>query len=310
MADLPARWAPPVTHIQEILKRFSAIPGLNRPIGLVEAVLINAIITLETCFKPEDFDEETITAALLGALAAGLPWVVPAIGATVREETEVSWGHYKKTTPPKNPDADDFTEATHGADFALALRVAPDTVRVALFQAKRNSERNPEFVQIYRHGRPGTATNRQFLALRSTATAILAAVRPATTPPAHFHWVHYLAYNANGVICVPMSSFAGFPAFKNLKDSKKEMHAPIPANARSLLETLMHAVANPGCEPEGWLDLTFKQARTHLRHLRSLMPVYVADEGESANALLPGMRRFRVPVHVTPAPSSTPRPHT
>lgn len=110
----------------------------NRPLGPIEAAVVNAVLTLEEVFGPERFDEETITAALLGSLAGGLPWVAPAVGSRAPEESDIAWGHVAKKG---SSEQHAVAESTSGADFALTIRIAPDRVRLGLFQAKRPKDR-------------------------------------------------------------------------------------------------------------------------------------------------------------------------
>ena len=244
--------------IQRVLQYWHA--QSKRPLGPIEATVVNAVLTLEQVFSPDRFDEETITAALLGSLAGGLPWVVPAVGSRAPEGSDIAWGHFaKKGSSEKHMVA----ETNAGADFALTIRIAPDRVRLGLFQAKRPKDRATRKILIFKDTPDQMKQKAQFRALRKTALEITESVLGRSAWLLDLHWVHYLGYLRHGPVAVPLPALHSHAAAATTIKTPTfvDVTFDVPDEARPLMHLLSGAVAMPpGVECPGWLEMTPAQA--------------------------------------------------
>jgi hypothetical protein len=292
--------------IQRVLQYWHA--QSKRPLGPVEATVVNAVLTLEQVFSPDRFDEETITAALLGSLAGGLPWVAPAVGSRAPEGSDIAWGHFaKKGSSEKHVVA----ESAVGADFALTIRIAPDCVRLGLFQAKRPKNRATRKILIFKDTPDQTQQKAQFLALRKTAATISKSVLGRPISLSDLHWVHYLGYLRVRPVVVPLPTLDAHAnaAATNNAPTRVDVTFEVPDDARSLIHLLSAAVATPpGMDCHGWLEMTPAQANVLLPNLTPLMPVFAADEREGGGMPLDIVDTVAVTVPSTPEPKPTADP--
>lgn len=271
----------------------------EQPLGPVQAVIMNAVLTLERKFSPEQYDEETITAALLGAIAGGFPWVARAIGTRHDEPMSVMWGQYKKSGPPSGaaagsvPPPRDDSEFTHGADFALALRLTNARVRLALFQAKRQTTKARRLT-ICHSGKKGEQTNRQFLNLKKFSFGVVAGVKEKKPVLEDLHWVHYLGYLKSGPRCVSICQLAHHPEVRDDEVMTNSFSVPVLVSHPSLMSVLRDGIRDANNQPVGWLDMTDKEARTLFPLLRDLMPVYVAEETDKKSLLTADAKIWQV----------------
>jgi hypothetical protein len=291
----------------EPIERVLAYWRKNAPhvIGPIEAAVINAGLTLDL-LKPDRFDEETITAALLGSLAGGLPWVAPLVPTRSKEETEIAWGGFSKAA---TDDPDAMTESEYGADFALALRLGEDAVRVALFQAKRPREGRGRRIPVFKSSSDALVRHGQFKALQDTASEMLFDMgKPCAFRD--LHWIHYLGYLKNGPVCVPMTDLDDFSVAVSNAVLDVGPNFEVPEKARPLLQLLYAGVATPaGHLCPGWQTLTVTEADEYLPHLVPLMPVFAADEsGGGGPALKLEYREVVAKASPTPSPAPTSTP--
>ncbi|MGF6492194.1 hypothetical protein ABIE56_000347 [Luteibacter sp. 621] len=108
--------------------RFDAVPCTP-----VAATFCSALARLSEIGLASHLDEETVTAALLGALAGVFPFCVALFSEDDKEASRCSWGQYNKSKTAKGTDS----EAVRGADFVLVVWTSKTAARVAIFQAKR-----------------------------------------------------------------------------------------------------------------------------------------------------------------------------
>ena len=286
--------------IQRILTYWNA--KSERPLGPVEAIMINAVLTLEHVLSPDRFDEETITAAFLGSLAGGLPWVALAVGSRAPDGSEVAWGHFaKKASSVKHV----IAESTSGADFALTIRIAPDRVRLGLFQAKRPKDRATRKILIFKDAPDQAQQKAQFRALRKTAMEITESALGRSAWLLDLHWVHYLGYLRDGPVAVALPTLHAHAAAAAKIDTPTSVDVTfdVPDGARLLMHLLSAAVATPpGMDCPGWLEMTPAQANEQLPNLTPLMPVFAADERESGGMPLDIVDTISVIVSSSPDP--------
>lgn len=289
-----------MTEVQELVDKFALIA--DRQIGPVEAVLLNAVLTLETIFKASDFDEETITAALLGSIAGGFPWVAREIGAREELATSVAWGHYTKAAPStkqaksQTEQRRDDSEQKHGADFALAIGLEDGMTRLALFQAKRQATKGSNKITISKSPRRDEQANKQLLALKTHAFNLMNSALHPNPGVKDLHWVHYLGYMLSGVRCIPLSTLAADELACIAVPSKRFYAIPVTEESPSFFDVLKCGMADTALvrdkkgrttrkSPRGWLELTDQEAKDRLPHLRQLMPVYVAETRKGGGIL-------------------------
>jgi len=201
-----------------------------------------------------------------------------------------------------------IAESTAGADFALTIRIAPDRVRLALFQAKRPKNRATRKILIFKDTPDQTQQKAQFRALRAIAVTISTNVlgRPIFLPD--LHWVHYLGYLRARPVAVPLPTLDchASAAAENDAPARVDVTFDVPDNARPLMHLLSAAVATPpGMDCPGWLEMTPAQANTLLPNLTPLMPVYAADERESGGLPLDIVDTISVTVSSSPEPGPT-----
>jgi hypothetical protein len=272
----------------------------EREIGPIAAALINAALTVERVLTPERFDEETITAALMGSLAGGLPWVAPLVGTRSQEQTEISWGQFSKT---RTSQTGAMAEPDYGADFALALRLGEDEVRVALFQAKRPPDGRGTSIPIFKSIQDRSERFAQFLTLRRAAYDLLRNTHKSRRV-SDLHWVHYVGYQGSGPVSVPMSTLTLHHKAANAGNMDLEPSLAAPFESLPLMNVFYAAVATPPGECTGWITLSAQQARDELPLLQPLMPVFTADErGGGRTAILEA-----APVIAIAPPKSAPMP--
>lgn len=122
-------------------------------ISPIRATFAHVVKIFEPLAKAGVLDEETLTSSVLGALTASFPLCVELYGTEPLDDVEqqdpqkndpaatqkplraFSWAQYKKS---KTKDAAS-SEAQRGADFALVYWPEPNTMRLALFQAKKGT---------------------------------------------------------------------------------------------------------------------------------------------------------------------------
>ncbi|MDT7826862.1 hypothetical protein [Xanthomonas hortorum] len=156
-------------------------------VAVIEALTINAVSKLE---------EEEMTAAFIGAMAATIPWFADAFPTELTPGFD--WHKYSKSGRGET------SEGSTGADFALLIRIGFDTARVAVFQAKQTS--NDGSVNIHRMSpnRPAEGKLPQPQILRLAEHGLRAL--PNRSSVSSLTWVHYAAYENENCFCIPLSS--------------------------------------------------------------------------------------------------------
>lgn len=137
-------------------------------ISPIRATFAHVVKIFEPLAKADFLDEETLTSSILGALTASFPLCAELYGteplggveqqdaqendraATQQPQKSFSWAQYKKS---KTKDAAS-SEAQRGADFALVYWPEANTMRLALFQAKKGQAKK-------RKSKKGTASKVQ-----------------------------------------------------------------------------------------------------------------------------------------------------
>ena len=289
----------------------------------IQTVFALAVADLRRVFRPNRFDEESITSAFVGALASHATWVTAAFDSDPTTQSELYWAQYKKSSTKT------FSEAKSGADFALVVRVSNNHALLSLFQAKIADDSRR--IDIYRRPAIPKDQNKvwrssQLVVLVKHSRMLLAKIRGVTlssTTIGDLDWVHYLAYENGALTCVPVSGLQGEhnDEVKNrYKRLSSHMVAMTEANTKPLFELLdlskiqwersnssqpmAFRPINLGAaairtfrieQPEhdhyedaatlkGWLSLTYEEAEKMLPLLTPLMGVYVADETRSGGA--------------------------
>lgn len=107
---------------------------MSDPLSLLRTAVEYAIGRLNDFSKVHELDEETLTAAFLGALGTAIPllaWQYQV--GNESGESSLAWGTYRKAAP----ESDEAGERSSGADFWLVIWESADAARVAVFQAKK-----------------------------------------------------------------------------------------------------------------------------------------------------------------------------
>lgn len=117
--------------LEMLLGRYAGSVG-DAP-SAIAATFAYALARLEDAGLVHGLDEETTTAAFLGAFAGGYP-LCRALTGTAPESPDCAWGQYNKSG---FRDAWK-TESRRGADFAMFVWTSAAHARLALFQAKKS----------------------------------------------------------------------------------------------------------------------------------------------------------------------------
>jgi len=261
---------------------------------------------------PAVFDEETITAAVLGGVTATFPVAVARYGSGTGTDDRCSWGSYHKNRTGNEV----VNESDRGADFALALWESDDTLRIAVFQAKRGKVRKvnrryeldvhrrarkpeagpwrePQMVSLVRsvwmsniacklkasgwqdEGAATSAVNQ--VARKEGALALQFAKDQLATGT----WVHYVAYFADGARCIPLSALGENLEQELAADANGVNPVDVTdMDARSFMEVIRAGIpsVNPESAP-GWLTVSRTLAEHLLPQLVDIMPVYEGKSG-------------------------------
>lgn len=149
-----------------------------------------------------DHDEETITAAILGAFTATAPFCCLAYQPTV--DPSYLWVRYAKSGSGL------MTEPGRGADFALIICLPDGTFRLSVFQAKMSKGVGSFSIRHISPSRvnPQKLPEPQFLRLADYGLDVLSGLSDASSPPtfSDLHWLHYLVYESNKIRCSSIMS--------------------------------------------------------------------------------------------------------
>jgi hypothetical protein len=220
-------------------------------------------------------DEETMTGALLGAMASTVPWCVAALAA---DGVTCSWARYRKGGRRYD------SESQTGGDFALVIEmpkgctwVGGDAVRLAVVQAKKIYHGK---IKIH-HAIEATETavaSTQMQALVEHGRSILTSLNRADLFEA-YTWLHYASYGEEGIQTRSLS------LFKAEYDQYGQGTKPGPVSAHDSGWTGFEVMLSAGCtirakeknDPPGWLTLPRSDAEAVLGDLLEVMDVHVAD---------------------------------
>lgn len=156
-------------------------------VAAIEALSINAMSGLE---------EEEMTAAFIGAMAATIPWFADAFPTVFTPGFD--WHKYSKSGRGIT------SEGSTGADFALLIRLDHEVARAAVFQAKPTSKDGSVDVHRISPNRPaeGKLPQPQILRLADHGLRLM----PEGALASDLTWVHYAAYQSESCFCIPLSS--------------------------------------------------------------------------------------------------------
>ena len=238
-------------------KRYGFFPVKPGPIA---GTFYSALARLHDVNIFDSQDEETITAAFLGACISAFPFCVALFASGDDVVQRCAWGQYRKTGS-----ASTQTESKSGADFVIVHWISKDETRVAIFQAKRVAqvEKASECESSGKNERPFTTNlpekqfemdvhrappkvseeskergetprvkrakrRPQLLQLISNGQRIYETISgensgqdwSQTSSLKHLHWIHYLAYVNPTSIRLREQTLC--VSLKDLEDESKE----------------------------------------------------------------------------------------
>lgn len=236
-------------------------------------------------------NEETMTSAMLGALAATLPMKVSKHGAPAEFWPPCFWGMYNKGVA-----LDPHSEARNGADFALIVLGTNNFVRLAIFQAKRGvAKKSTEIdglwslnVRRIRKAADGSKY-RQMVALAQAAANFLwkkSGAAPVERLFKKFNWVHYVVYGPGAPVCVALNRMLGI--YQNELDaSSVRVGVPFhPTTTIRFFDVMKDGVGSG----KGWLTLDISEALDALPPLVPLMRVLIVG-GSKGWDLIPSAQK-------------------
>lgn len=256
------------------------------------------------------FDEEALTAAMVGAFVAAQPLSAAAF-PKVGDEA-LMWASYGKN------DRGSFGERNSGADFALVVMLPDGSSRLAIFQAKsdhsKSSKKNilpvgsiKDDVEtcMLSSGEPVRIRRNQIKKLAETAINI-ASKNASRTGLEDICWVHYLCQFENGVFAVPISCLA-----EEVRESINKV-CVVDVDISKKICTSLHKILKDALsdEPKHWLRIDGSVESNvpqtiDLTSLIKLMPVVVGgSEGGLASLMLGDVR----PVILTNSLKAAPAP--
>lgn len=289
----------------------NGVPESAEVIGPLAATFLHVTHEFERVCGARFYDEETLTAAMLGGFAATLPLIAQTLGSgSEGEALDCSWGSYRKTRA-----SDDKSEAASGADFAIILWESPEVFRLAIFQAKKGElfpqeRRRSQIIDdppkeawwfdIHRRpNRPDDLGKKwrdaQLIVLEKTGQRFMGAKRRyeetlgnvalpeigsnkiSNKKAPDLTWMHYLVYRDDRPVCVPVSEIDKEVFDQERGDSCKENYVEIlPNDGDGFFDLLRGGVFNHA--HAGWLTIGAKEALPLLPDLLDLMPVYAGDD--------------------------------
>jgi hypothetical protein len=253
-----------------------------------DATLVFSTTRLQQVQHVHQLDEETITAALLGSLATAFPFCAEIIGNDADNPTTCYWSQFKKTKPSADRPQDH--EATSGADFALAIRVGDDDLRLALFQAKRSKKGGDEIDVHQRVAQPREPgkdwRDAQIVALAKFGKNLMEHIGCQQHALEDLKWVHYVGYHQDVARCLPLARLRDAYLVDDVPRAvSKNMVSVLPTDP-TFLEVLLASMHYATLQHEAkWLRLTKKQAEDHLPDLIDLTTLYLLDETRGEGAL-------------------------
>jgi hypothetical protein len=236
-------------------------------------------------------DEETLSGALLGALAATLPLKANAEAESQSGATApiLEWRRYTKARA-SNRDS----EASNGADFALILVDSSKTCRIAVFQAKRSKPREEFELQRgfnIRHliTLPDGEQCTQMEALVRSSRAIVKDESGSEASEDEywqsFTWVHYLVYNDGAAVCIPLRSLKDhYAAEQSPKPYPTEHYVRVNTPGAKYLDTVLKSGVRE--KTKLWFTLSSENAAKALPGLAGILPIFLAGSTPSLNHLL------------------------
>lgn len=222
-------------------------------------------------------DEETITGALLGALASSFP-LLSEEGSPKALSERFFWFRYSKKSARHRD-----SEAANGADFALVLVDDVGLARVALFQAKRSKVKHVkgEWTIDIRHVSKSVSGKKvaQLVALEERANNLLVLNKtPATGLDEgrlhHLSWIHYLAYGDGEPLCIPMTRMSNVYEMESALRGSVNRVAFLPKKESTLFGVLLSGLRR---RTDKWLTIRTKTFFDSLPQWLDMMPVVVAS---------------------------------
>ncbi len=280
----------------------------------VQVVFALARHELETVFQIDSFGEESITAALAGALASHATWVTSFFETATENAPNIYWGQYKKNASNDDVANKAVTETESGADFALLVRIQGDHALLGVFQAKIRSTENDQgimSVDLWRRSASSKAVREsrksQMITLDEYGDTLIARLTqlrngaPPDSNEAALDWVHYMIYRKTEPVCASMKSLNPHLADERGFEAGRTAHTiqlvlkDLPTF--SALVDLSKLEWGDGGRPKlaGWLSLTLREADLLLPELHDLtgFEIQVVDEeGRSGKAWKPTSGRI------------------
>lgn len=269
-----------------------------------------ALLELQKNNITADHDEETITAAILGAFTAVAPFCCLAYQPA--PSPHHLWVRYAKSGTGL------MTEPGRGADFALVICMPDGSFRLSVFQAKMDKGAGTFSIRHISPARanPPKLPEPQFLRLADYGLDILNDLADPNINPvfSNLHWLHYLVYESNQIRCSAITNhqptytlisaqkavivkacvnlwgnnIQSFP--KGWKETVGGLWSPLVLpNQQILGNVLFHQLLTKGADElatpiTGWLILDdITKARKAVDILAEHMPVYSAKTRPGPN---------------------------
>ncbi|MBV8656406.1 MAG: hypothetical protein JO142_01140 [Burkholderiales bacterium] len=238
-----------------------------------------------------DSHEEPITAAFITRIETHLTWCWRFIasddlmdGHNKESRHKIGWAEYNKCV------TSEAGEPKKGADFALVIPFAGSQVRVAIFQAKKcgMGKVASDEIRIDHSNSLGS----QASILRATVDEISEAVSGLSH--SHAPFAHYIAWpheKGTSAKVIDLQSVL-VELLEKKKSSIKVNDAQCMENAWVLLQRGLSydppLPASDGKLPkvDGWLSMTYAEAKQWLPKIMEIAPVIIADDSGSSGGLV------------------------
>ena len=274
-----------VSPVEVLLNAIRSGNPLDAAMSLALEQVLGAGLPLRT-------DEETTTAAFLGALIANLSWTTQACPAQNDAIREASWSVHRKSQ------GEGPTESRTGVDFGLAIKHSENDVRLALFQAKRGHRDSVHryYVDVRRPPKDVDGTTAtQMMRLVETGLTIsqkdkrkldpklVDAIPPKYDVLSPLDWVHYLGFFAREFRAIPLKH-CGHAWLEERSRSESRSFNDVELTVRNsvrLQRLMAAALQDKPTRSKGWISLTQVDLNRFLPDLVPIMDVYVVDDGRS-----------------------------
>ncbi|WP_143025863.1 hypothetical protein [Dyella sp. 333MFSha] len=240
--------------------------------SMLQMILQSACLDLSCGVLIAQADEETVTGALLGAIAANAAWA-----SRIESEggQEITWLRYRKTKGYFD------SESRTGVDFGLMISIGSNNHRLAVFQAKRPEALTPEVLNVHRVAPAdgNLSEESQFERLVRYGHEVLNAIgRPAAPDDTQcLDWMHYLTYVEDGLPTYTVAqldeirkAYAGEQAQGVSGRASMQLEILTKAELAFLLTSGASEVLSPQF---GWLSLSDRDSEAATGKLSRRMPM-------------------------------------